>query len=129
MAYVDIVTTLAVLHFLAFGWKVGKAREAHGIKPPAVSGNEIFERHMRVQQNTLEQLIMFLPGLYLFAHYFNPWYVAGLGVLFLIGRELYGAGYVKDPARRSAGFLIGAIPTLILILGGLIGAIKSIFIH
>ena len=72
MAYVDIVTALAVLQFVVFGFRVGGARGKYGIKAPAITGNEIFERHFRVQQNTLEQLIVFLPGLYLFAHYWNP---------------------------------------------------------
>jgi glutathione S-transferase len=129
MAYVDIVTALAVLQFFWFAMRVGKARETYGIKAPATSGNEIFERHMRVQQNSLEQLIIFLPGLYMFARYFNPWYAAGLGVVFLIGRHLYAIGYVKDPARRSVGFLTGFFPTMILVFGGLVGAIKSIFFH
>ncbi len=72
MAYVDIVTALALLQFIVFGFKVGSARGKYGVKAPAVTGNEIFERHFRVQQNTLEQLIAFIPGMYLFSHYFNP---------------------------------------------------------
>src|SRR5271165_5410533 len=79
MAYVDIVTALALLQFVVFGFKVGGARTKYGVKAPAISGNEIFERHFRVQQNTLEQLIVFIPGLYLFSRYFNPLWAAGLG--------------------------------------------------
>src|ERR1700691_2704546 len=79
MAYVDIVTALALLQFIVFGYKVGKARERHGIKAPAITGNEVFERTFRVQQNTLEQLIVFLPGLYLYTHYFSPILAAALG--------------------------------------------------
>ena len=96
MAYVDIVTALAVLQFLVFGFKVGKARGRYGVKAPAVTGNEVFERHFRVQQNTLEQLIAFLPGLYLFSHYYSPRVAAGLGLVYLIGREMYAFTYVKD---------------------------------
>jgi glutathione S-transferase len=127
MAYVDTVTALALLQFLWLAMRVGSAREKYGVKAPAVTGNDIFERHFRVQQNTLEQLVMFLPGLYLFSRYFNPLYAAGLGVLFLIGRTLYALSYVKNPGSRSAGFLTGALPTMILMGGGLIGAIMRIF--
>ena len=67
MAYVDIVTALALLQFIVFGFKVGRARGRYGVKAPAITGNEIFERHFRVQQNTLEQLMVFLPGMYLFS--------------------------------------------------------------
>ena|ERR1700761_1755287 len=129
MAYVDIVTALAVLQFLWFAMRVGKARETYGVAAPAIAGNPLFERHARVQQNTLEQLIMFIPGLYLFSHYFNPLYAAALGVIYLIGRTLYAFGYVKDPRARSAGFLTGFFPTVILIAGGLVGAVMRLAGH
>jgi glutathione S-transferase len=127
MAYVDIVTALAVLQFIVFGFKVGGARGRYGVKAPAIIGNEIFERHFRVQMNTLEQLIAFLPGIYMFAHYFSPKVAAALGVVYLIGRELYALTYVKDPANRSVGFGMTFLPVVILVLGGLIGALRALF--
>jgi glutathione S-transferase len=122
MAYVDIVTALALLQFIYFGMQVGGARGKYGIKAPAVAGNENFERFFRVQQNTLEQLVVFVPGLYLFSRYWNPLWGAGLGVVYLIGRQIYAASYVKDPAKRGAGFGMTFLPTVALIVGGLIGA-------
>ncbi|MGO9930626.1 MAG: MAPEG family protein [Steroidobacteraceae bacterium] len=127
MAYVDIVTALAVLQFIVFGFRVGGARGRFGVKAPAITGNEIFERYFRVQQNTLEQLIAFLPGIYLFAHYFSPKVAAALGVVYLIGRELYAFTYVKDPANRSVGFGMTFLPVIILVAGGLIGAVRALF--
>ena len=127
MAYVDIVTALAVLQFIVFGFKVGGARGRYGVKAPAIIGNEIFERHFRVQMNTLEQLIAFLPGIYMFAHYFSPKVAAALGVVYLIGRELYALTYVKDPANRSVGFGMTFLPVVILVLGGMIGAVRALF--
>lgn len=127
MAYVDIVTALAVLQFVVFAFKVGKARATYGIKAPATTGNNIFERYFRVQQNTLELLIVLLPGLYMFAHYFSPRIAAGLGGVYLIGREIYSATYVKDPAKRGAGYGLSFLPVVILIVGGLAGAARSLF--
>jgi uncharacterized MAPEG superfamily protein len=126
MAYVDIVTILAVLQFIVFAAKVAGARGRFGVKAPATTGNEIFERYFRVQQNTLEQLLGFLPGLYLFSRYWNPLYAAALGIVYLVGREVYAATYVKDPAKRSAGFGLSILPILILLVGALIGAIRTI---
>jgi uncharacterized membrane protein YecN with MAPEG domain len=123
MAYVDIVIALAVLQFVVFATKVGMAREKWGIKAPATTGNEVFERHFRVQQNTLELLVMLLPGLYLFSRHISPVWAAILGVVYLIGREVYAASYVKDPAKRSAGFGISFLPVMALILGGAGGAV------
>jgi len=126
MAYVDIVTALAVLQFIVFGFKVGGARGRYGVKAPAITGNDIFERHFRVQQNTLEQLIAFLPGIYLFSRYFNPLVAAALGVVYLVGRELYAFTYVKDPSKRDVGYGMTFLPLVILVAGGLIGAIRAI---
>ncbi|HEV7612094.1 MAG TPA: MAPEG family protein [Steroidobacteraceae bacterium] len=128
MAYVDIVTALALLQFMVFGFKVGGARGRFGVKAPATTGNEIFERYFRVQQNTLELLIAFVPGLYLFGRHFNPLIASVLGVIYLIGREVYAASYVKDPAKRSAGFGMSFLPTIILVVGGLIGAIRQLIL-
>jgi glutathione S-transferase len=127
MAYVDIVTALALLQFVVFAMQVGRAREKYGVRAPAVSGNENFERYFRVQQNTLEILIVLVPGLYLFAHRVSPTWAAGLGAVYLIGRQVYSASYVKDPKSRSVGFGLSFLPALILIAGGLIGAGLSLF--
>jgi hypothetical protein len=124
MAYVDIVTALALLQFLIFGIKVARARTRFGVKAPAITGNETFERYFRVQQNTLEQLIVFVPALYLFSRYFNPAIAAALGVVYLIGREIFAAGYVKDPAKRHVGYGLTFLPMVILLVGGIVGAVR-----
>jgi glutathione S-transferase len=129
MSYVHIVTALALLQFVWFGMKVGQARERFGVKAPAIAGNDVFERYFRVQQNTLELVVILVPGLYLFSNYFSPLLAAVLGVIYLIGREVYARAYVKDPAKRSAGFGLSALPTLILIFGGLGGAVWRLIPH
>jgi len=129
MAYVDIVTALALLQFVYFGIQVGRARARFGVKAPAITGNEQFERYFRVQQNTLESIVVFVPSLYLFSRYFNPLWAAGLGVVYLIGRQVYAAAYVKDPAKRSLGYGLTVLPILALLVGGLIGAVIKIAGH
>ncbi len=129
MPYVDIVTALALLQLVWFALQVAQARGKYGVHAPAVTGNDIFERHFRVQQNTLELLIVFLPGIYLFSHYFNPIWAAALGVVYLLGRQIYSMSYVKDPSSRSAGFGLSFLPAVILVVGGLIGAVLRLAGH
>jgi glutathione S-transferase len=119
------ITVLALLQFLVFGMLVGGARGKYGIKAPAVSGNEIFERYFRVQMNTLEQLILLLPALWIASVYaFVAYYwTALLGALYLIGRTLYLRAYVADPAKRSLGYGLSALPVLALLVIDLIGVI------
>lgn len=123
MLYLDVVIGLAALQFLYFGAKVGQARGRYGIKAPAVSGHEVFERHFRVQQNSLELLLLFYPGLYLFGSHISPVWAAAIGVVYLIGRQIYAVTYVKDPSSREAGFVISLLASVVLLLGGLGGAV------
>ena len=123
MNYIQIIALLAVLQFFVFGILVGRARVRYGVKAPAVTGNEHFERAFRVQMNTLEQLVGFLPALLIAGQYWTQALVAGLGLVWLIGRLIYRQSYVTDPAKRQIGFLLTVIPTVILLGLGLVGAV------
>jgi len=123
MNYVHIVAVLAVLQFFAFGMLVGRARGTYGIKAPATSGHELFDRVYRVHTNTLEQLIGFLPALLIASLYWPNELVAGIGFVYLIGRILYWRSYLADPARRGPGFLLTVLPTFVLLAMSLVGAV------
>jgi uncharacterized MAPEG superfamily protein len=119
------ITVLALLQFFVFGMLVGGARGKYGVKAPAVSGNEIFERYFRVQMNTLELLVLLLPALWIASVYaFIAYYwIALLGALYLIGRVLYLRAYVADPAKRGLGYGLSALPVMALLAIDLIGVI------
>ncbi|MFN5349239.1 MAG: MAPEG family protein [Polaromonas sp.] len=123
MNFVHIVALLAVFQFIYFSILVGQARGKYGIKAPAMTGNEHFERAARVQMNTLEQLVCFLPALLIAAVYWPPVYVAFVGVVYLVGRAIYQRAYVADPAKRGLGFGLTFLPTVLLVLAGLVGAV------
>lgn len=123
MNYVHIVAVLAVLQFFLFGILVGRARKRHGIRAPATSGDESFERAFRVHVNTMEQLVGFLPALFLASVYWPNAVVAGVGAIYLGGRFLYRHLYLADPSRRRPGFLLTVIPTFTLLAASLVGAV------
>ena len=123
MELVGAVTLLALLQFVVMGIMVGRARGLYGVKAPATTGHEQFERWFRVHYNTLEKLIVFLPSLWLFGYYVGQYYAAGLGGIYLIGRLLYAVTYTRDPATRGLGTLLSDMPMAIMLLGGLIAII------
>lgn len=122
MELIAIVTGLALLQAFFFAFQVGGARVKHGISAPAISGNAEFERAFRVHANTIEQLVIFLPGLWMFGYYVDARIGAGIGLLFIIGRFIYRSAYLGDPKNRTAGFGIGALSMIVLVVGGMIGA-------
>ncbi|MFB3064014.1 MAG: MAPEG family protein, partial [Gammaproteobacteria bacterium] len=83
MDIVAIVSALILIEYWVISFLVGVAREKTGVKAPAMQGAPEFERISRVQQNTLEQLIVLLPAMWLFAFYVHAMIAAGLGVLFI----------------------------------------------
>ena len=125
MHWIAVVTLLALVEYLVIGGLVGQARGRYGIKAPATSGNEIFERYFRVHQNTMEQLVVFLPALWLFGHYVCPGWGALLGLGFVVGRVLYLRGYVENPEHRELGFGIGFVALALLVIGALLGALRA----
>ena len=123
-----IVTLLSLLVYFWMSLQVGRARGKCGINPPAMTGDQAMERAIRVQSNTLEWLPIFLVSLWLFALYWNELVAAGLGIVWIIGRLLYSAGYMADPAKRSTGFLIQFLAGAVLLLGALGRIVYSLVI-
>jgi len=121
MMLIELVTLAAVMQYLYFGAMVGKARGQFGVKAPATTGHEGFERCYRVQMNTLEQLVAFLPLLWLSSRYWSPTIMGAIGVLFVVGRMIYARAYMKDPASRTIGFTLGFVSIAALIVASLVG--------
>lgn len=122
MPLVDIVALVALLQFFVFAGLVGRARGKYGVKAPAVSGHEMFERAYRVQMNTLELLMLFLPALYIAAGYWPAAYVAACGAVYLVGRIVYQRAYMSEPGKRGLGFMLSIGPCFVLLIAGLVGA-------
>lgn len=118
-AYVAIVTLLALLTYFWMGLQVGRARAKSGIAAPAMTGDPVLERTIRAHYNTLEWLPLFLVPLWLFAIYWSDLIAAIVGLVWIVGRVVYQLGYVADPKKREAGFLIQALAVAVLLFGSL----------
>ena len=127
MELTAIVIALALLEYSVITILCGRARGRCGVVAPATTGDPTFERYFRAQQNTVEQLIIFVPAMLLFGHYVSVPIGAGLGLVFILGRALFARGYYQDPPKRAMGFGLSLLSSLVLLIGGLIGAVVAYF--
>lgn len=126
MEWVIIVTVLALLQYTWFGVQVGAMRAKHNVKAPAMSGPPEFERMFRVHYNSMEQLVMLLPLMWIFASYVNSVWAAGFGLVYIIGRFIYRAAYLKDPSSRSIGFTLSILPASVMAIWLLVEAFRKL---
>ena len=125
MELVAIITILALLQFVFFGIKTGQMRAKHGVKAPDIIGDPEFMRMFRIHQNTMEQLVVFIPALWIFSHYFEPTWGAGIGLIYIASRFVYFLGYLKDAGDRGKGFGIGFATLMVLTVGSIVGAVMQ----
>jgi glutathione S-transferase len=122
----SLITVSALILYFVVTINVGRARFKHKVSPPQMTGNPDFERVLRVQQNTLEQMILFLPSLWLFSQFISPIWGAAIGAVWIIGRILFAWGYYQAAEKRAAGFGISILATLALLGGSLTGIVMSL---
>ena len=121
--YTSCITLLTVLLMFGLAFNVGRARGKYQVKAPAVTGHELFERAYRIQLNTIENVLMFLPVLWLYAIFLSDKGAGDSGLIWLIARVWYAIAYQLNPAKRGLGFIIS-----ILVIAGLgAGAAYGIF--
>ena len=125
MEYVVIITVIALAQFIFFGIRVGQMRAKHGVSAPDTIGDPEFMRMFRIHQNTMEQLVVFLPALWLFVEYWEYTWGAAIGLIFIASRQVYYLGYLNDPKARGKGFGIGFATLAVLLVGILAGVIKA----
>ncbi|HEX7236396.1 MAG TPA: MAPEG family protein [Gammaproteobacteria bacterium] len=124
LVYVTIV--LALIEYMIMGGLVGVARAKHKIAAPAMTGNAEFERTNRVHVNTLENLIIFIPSVWIFGAYTSARWAAVLGFVFVAARAVYAFGYLKAAEKRHLGSGITGLVEVVLVVGSLVGLIRTL---
>ena len=122
-----LITLGTLMLLFVVAWRVGKARGKYKIAAPSMTGNPNFERTVRVQMNTIENVMLFLPALWLFAAFVSGLWSALLGVIWLIARAWYVVAYQSAAAKRGPPFGISMLVILLLTLGSAWGVIHGFY--
>ena len=122
-----VLTLLMGAFYFFTAVRVGILRGRHQVKAPATSGHPLFDRAYRVQLNTLEQLGIFLPFLWIAALYpLEPWWLVPLiGAVWLFGRFIYLRLYMQDPEKRIIGAGICGLSNLAMLIVAVCGVAKA----
>jgi glutathione S-transferase len=126
MKYTALVTIAAVIYTFVLSARVGAARAKLGVDAPAMSGQPGFDKAFRIHMNTVEQLVLFVPVLWLAAAVVGDLWAAEIGAVWIVGRVIYTVGYSKEAAKRGPGFLVTILPTAVLTVIALWGVIQAI---
>ena len=81
---------------------------------------------VRVHLNTLEQLMITLPAMWVCASYFSTTFAATMGTVFFVGRFVYRSAYLADPGSRGKGVMIGFLASVAMVMAGLWGVITEL---
>ena len=101
-----LATLAIILWYMVTVFQVGRARTKYKVAAPATTGDPGFERAFRVQMNELENIVVFLPSMWIYAIMGNPRNAAILGAIYLVGRVIYALGYWAAARRRALGYYI-----------------------
>ena len=126
MPFTALVTVAALVLTFVLSLRVGNMRRKHGVKAPASSGHPEFEAANRIHQNTIEQLVLFLPVLWLALYVLGDAITGVIGAVWIIGRIVYANAYARDPASRGPGMGITMLPTVVLLLASLWGILQGV---
>ncbi len=119
-----LVTLLVLMLLFVVALNVGRARMRYGIRAPAVTGHEMFERAFRIQMNTMESTLLMLPALWLYAGLIDDRGAGMMGVIWLLARVWYAVAYQNNPDRRGGGFGLSLLAFAGLWFGALWGVIR-----
>jgi uncharacterized MAPEG superfamily protein len=122
-ALVTLATSLLLFGCAAY---VGVCRGKFGIHAPATSSHPQFDIAYRIQMNTVENAVAFLPVLWVFALSLSPTWATALGGAWLLGRVWYALAYAADPSKRGNGYLVSMAAFGALGLGGAYGVLSAL---
>lgn len=101
-----LVTLATCLLLFGCAWYVGMCRGKYGIKAPAISGHPQFDIAYRVQMNTIESTVAFLPALWVAALYYSVTWATSLGAAWVLARVWFALAYARNPASRGPAFAL-----------------------
>ena len=125
MKYTVLITIAALVYTFILGGRVGIRRLKLGVDAPAISGQPEFDVAFRIHMNTIEQLVLFIPMLWIAVTVIGDIWAAAIGAVWIVGRMIYAAGYTADVNKRRPGMIITLLSTAVLTVMSLWGVVQA----
>jgi glutathione S-transferase len=123
-----LATIVAVIVYFSQSFFVATGRSKYNVPVPKTMGvNDDFDRVWRVHYNTLEQMPIFLPLMWIFALTVSSFYAFVFGILWSIGRIAYMVGYYKSvKGRHNPIEMLSSVSVLVFVVGSLWAVISTL---
>jgi glutathione S-transferase len=125
MKYTVLITIVALVYTFILSARVGARRLKLGIDAPAISGQAEFDIAFRIHMNTIEQLVLFIPMLWIAVTVVGDVWAAAIGAIWVIGRIIYAIGYTAGIDKRGPGMLITVLSTVALTVISFWGVVQA----
>ena len=121
-----IDTLLGVFVTMLMAGRVGYLRGKLKIEAPAITGHPSFERGHRTHMNTVENLILFVPLLWVASYFYGGQVPFWIGLVWVLSRVLYAWGYSQNNTQlRGPGAGLGFLSLFALLILGAIGIFSA----
>jgi len=95
------VTVLAAVMYCYHSYFVLRARIHFRIPPPAISGPPLFEKVVRVQQETQEQFALLVPLVWIFGVFLSQWLACVVTVVWILSRALFSGLHAQEKLSQN----------------------------
>jgi glutathione S-transferase len=124
--YTSLITLLIALYYMWVAINVSIVRGKVKISAPAVTGDPLLERALRVQMNAVETAPAILPALWMAALWMSDLWAAAAGLVWVLARVAYLTLYMANPASRGPAFGAQFFAIVTLIGMGLVGVVMAL---
>ncbi len=121
-----LITLFIVLMLHWNAMRVGRARREYNIAAPAVSGHPVFETAYRIQMNTIEGVLTFLPTMWLTALLLQDALAAALGLSWVMARIWFALAYAREPEQRYRPLTVSMLCLALCVLAAFVGLAQLI---
>lgn len=111
-----LVSLIALLQTFGLDVYISLSKFRHGVQDPEIVNNETFKKIYKIYNNTVSDLILFLPLLWIFSSLESDQMAGILGLIWLFGRFHYDFSFFKNPSTRTISMATTSFVVIVMFI-------------